>query len=70
MGRQGLAEVDSAGVLLDCGAGSLTLHKNRQLLSVAVANGVVGDLHGAIAVCGAGTVRLAVLPPQNPLMWG
>ena len=63
-GMQTFAVGDRAGVLLDCGAGSLTMYKNGQRLGVAVANGVAGDLHWAASLGGNGTsVRLAALPP-------
>ena len=44
-GVQGFAVGDRCGVLLDRSASSLTMFKNGQRLGVAVANGVVGDLH-------------------------
>ena len=55
---------DRCGVLLDCGAGSLTMYKNGQRLGVAVANGVAGDLHWAASIFGnyGTSVRLAALP--------
>ena len=60
---QKFAAGDRCGVLLDCGAGSLTMYKNGQRLGVAVANGVAGDLHWAACLGANGTsVRLAALP--------
>ena len=53
----------AVGVLLDCGAGSLTMYKNGQRLGVAVANGVAGDLHWAACLRHNGhSVRFAALP--------
>ena len=49
-------------MLLDCGAGSLTMYKNGQRLGVAVANGVAGDLHWAACLYNGDSVRLAALP--------
>ena len=61
-GQQPFAVGDRCGVLLDCGAGSLTMYKNGQRLGVAVANGVAGDLHWAASLDNGTSVRLAALP--------
>ena len=61
-GQQKFAVGDRCGVLLDCGAGSLTMYKNGQRLGVAVANGVAGDLHWAACLLNGTSVRLAALP--------
>jgi hypothetical protein len=60
-GQQKFAVSDTLGVLLDCGAGSLTMYKNGARLGVAVANGVQGDLHWAVCL-NRSTVRLTPKP--------
>jgi hypothetical protein len=61
---QGFDEGDVVGLLLDCGAGTLTVKKHGKRLGVA-ATGLTGELCWAVLMIGAGQVRIAASDPET-----